>query len=172
MLLINFELILCKSKPYMKKITNSTINTALLITIQFLMLFTVQNSYSQTITERPIYKSCSLCPFLTIEKKDNGIVFFYQDSRYSSIISIESFALETLQDAILLMEKVLFVLNMPKTMKDENIIDEYKGVNISRLGVAQIVAYVGKEERFVINKNTTIKVITALKEYEKKINNE
>jgi hypothetical protein len=153
----------------MKKVKKLMANTKFLFIAQFLVFFISHNIYSQTITERPIYKSCTYCrpALLTIENSKYGIWFSYQDSRYSSIVEIQSFTLETLHEAIQLMEKVLFILNMPKTHKDEQIIDTYKGVEIKRYGFNQIEAYVGNKGSFVIGKNNTIKVIKALKEYEK-----
>jgi hypothetical protein len=90
---------------------------------------------AQTISKPPIYKGTES---LTVDFLSGEVVWFaYQNPEYKSIIDIVSFTLPNLDSAIVLMDKVLYILEMPQTGKDEHIYDDFLQTSLARYGFLQ-----------------------------------
>jgi hypothetical protein len=101
-----------------------------------ILLVVCSVSYSQTIKKAPIFKGSES---LTVDFLDaKGTVWFgYQNPDYKSIVDIVSFTVPNLDNAIALMDKVLYILEMPETGKDEHIYDNFLKTELVRYGFNQ-----------------------------------
>lgn len=97
--------------------------------------------FGQTISEKPIYVGEH---GVLIQKLGNtgAISFLYQDSDYQSIVVITSFWVGSKSKAIEMVDKALFILNMDKTDKDQNINYGLGNIQFNRYGFSQEVIYV------------------------------
>jgi hypothetical protein len=109
--------------------------TFLLTAITLISLY----SNAQKITPKPIYEG--LQSLRIVELGSGEIGFIYQNPEYSMIIDLISFTCKSKTDAIKLMDKVIFILEMGKTDKEQNIIDEFESISLVRYGISQKVVY-------------------------------
>ncbi len=98
-------------------------------------------SFAQTISAKPIYEGSQS---LRIQKLGNtgAISFLYQDSDYQYIVAITSFWVESKDKAIEIIDKALFILNMDKTDKDQDISDSLGNIQFIRYGFSQKAIYI------------------------------
>ena len=121
-------------------------------------------SISQTITPKAIYKDFSL----TVNEMDGGGIWFgYQNPDYTTIIDIVSFTTPSKLKAIALIEKAIFILSMEKTDKDQDIRDNFEGVELVRYGFAQKQVYLsdGKDRATSLNLKRLDVLKSALENY-------
>lgn len=136
----------------------------LMIIINLIMIFD-SNCHCQTITSKPIFSGGVKCPVYSIEKSDLGIGFFYQDSEYQYITAIESFYLPSIEKCIEFLNKIYFILEMPKTGKNQDINETFERISIIRYGFSQNVVYVGKDYKdFRMSKNLLQRIKKSLTE--------
>lgn len=110
----------------------------------FLTLITLISFYSnsQTIDSKPIYVGYQN---LKVNEMENGTIWFgFQNPDYTTIVDIVSFTCESKTKAIELVDKVIFILAMEKTDKEQHIRDVFLGVDLVRYGFAQKQVYLGK----------------------------
>jgi hypothetical protein len=99
---------------------------------------------AQTISKPSIYEGSER---LTVDFISGGVVWFgYQNPEYKSIIDIVSFTVPNLNNAIALMDKVLYILEMPKTGEDEHIYDKFLQTSLVRYGFLQDVVLVSEKD--------------------------
>lgn len=116
--------------------------------LTFFLLITF-SSFSQKITEKPIYKGTQS---LTIKEFETGaIAFLYQDDEYKYIVSITSFYVNSREQALELIEKAIFILEMAKTDKDQNIEDKIGALQIRRYGFDQKTIHIFNKEMKSLN---------------------
>jgi hypothetical protein len=131
----------------------------LLIVIQTITIISV---FSQTIKKPPIFEGSES---LTVDFIGKGsVIFMYQNPEYKSIIDIVSFTIPNLDNAIALMDKVLYILEMPKTGEDEHIYDKFLTAELARYGFRQDVIYVSEKGSSVRGKTFDEKEAKELKE--------
>ena len=108
-----------------------------------IQLFTIISVFSQTISKPPIFQGSER---LTVQfLGEEQIMFLYQNPEYTSIIDIVSFTVSNLDNAIALMDKVLYILEMPETGKDEHIYDNFLQTSLVRYGFLQKVVLVSEK---------------------------
>jgi hypothetical protein len=108
-----------------------------------IQLFTIISVFSQTISKPPIFRGSES---LTVELLPSETIWFgYQNPEYKSIIDIVSFTVPNLDNAIELMDKVLYILEMPKTGEDEHIYDNFLQTSLARYGFLQKVVLVSEK---------------------------
>jgi hypothetical protein len=109
-----------------------------------IQLFTIISVFSQTISKPPIFRGSES---LTVQFLSEEVVWFgYQNPEYKSIIDIISFSVPNLDNAIELMDKVLYILEMPETGKDEHIYDNFLQTSLARYGFLQKVVLVSQKD--------------------------
>jgi hypothetical protein len=109
-----------------------------------IQLFTIISVFSQTISKPPIFRGSES---LTVQFLSEEVVWFgYQNPEYKSIIDIISFSVPNLDNAIELMDKVLYILEMPETGKDEHIYDNFLQTSLARYGFLQKVVLVSEKD--------------------------
>lgn len=120
----------------------------LLIVIQVITLISV---YSQTIRKPPIFEGKGKQSLTVDFSGGTGpkVIFLYQNPEYETIIDIVSFSVPNLDNAITLMDKVLYILEMPETGEDEHIVDKLFTLALDRYGFKQGVVYVSEKSSSV-----------------------
>jgi hypothetical protein len=109
-----------------------------------IQLFTIISVFSQTISKPPIFRGSES---LTVQFLSEEVVWFgYQNPEYKSIVDIISFSVPNLDNAIELMDKVLYILEMPETGKDEHIYDNFLQTSLARYGFLQKVVLVSEKD--------------------------
>jgi hypothetical protein len=134
----------------------------------FLTLFTLLslNSIAQTISAKPIYEGSQS---LRINEMDTtgAISILYQDTDYKVITKITSFWVASKSKAIEMIDKALFILNMDKTDKDQNITDNIGNIQFKRYGFSQKAIYIsGKNNKsLMLESKELLKIKSALETY-------
>ena len=132
----------------------------------FLVLLTIINfnSIAQTISAKPIYKDG---PEIREMNESGGIIFLYQDSDYQTIVKTISFSVNSKAKAIDIIDKALFMLDMEKTEKDQDISDMIEKVQLKRYGFSQKTIYISSENKNAIglDKKRLLKIKNALETY-------
>ena len=136
------------------------------LTLSLLLLFISVATFSQTIDKKPIFKN----PYASleiVEMKGGSIVFLYQNPEYTTIVNIVSFRVNSKESALALMDKIIYLLEMEKTGKDEHIRDKFETIDLVRYSFSQKRVDVsnGKDRGLSFNKTITLKIKTALEEY-------
>lgn len=127
-----------------------------------IQLFTIISVFSQTISKPPIFQGSER---LTVQfLGEEQVMFLYQNPEYTSIIDIVSFTVSNLDNAIALMDKVLYILEMPETGKDEHINDTFLQTSLVRYGFLQKVVLVSEKNGPNRGKQFNKKEATELKE--------
>lgn len=133
--------------------------TKLLTTITVCLLCLVSNG--QTIDKSPIYNGSQR---LTVQELGRGgVLFLYQNPKYTQIVDIVSFSVKSKEDAINLMNECLRILLMPKTGKDNHIRHQAVGVSMVRYGFSQKVVHL--HEGLKLTERDCQKIIQALNSY-------
>jgi hypothetical protein len=126
-----------------------------------IQLFTIISVFSQTISKPPIFQGSER---LTVQfLGEEQIMFLYQNPEYTSIIDIVSFTVSNLDNAIALMDKVLYILEMPETGKDEHIYDNFLQTSLARYGFLQKVVLVSEKNSSIRGKSFNKKEAEELK---------
>jgi hypothetical protein len=124
---------------------------------------------AQTITKPPIFTA----KYKSLTVKNGGcntcIMFLFQHPDYNTFVDIVSFTVPSIDDAIALTDKMIEILEMPETGKEEHIHDNYKYVNIVRYGFQQKAIHVGSEKKRQFSKPEINKLRLALIEEKSKI---
>jgi hypothetical protein len=105
---------------------------------------------------------------LTIKEFDTGaIAFLYQDTDYSAIVAIESFYVDSKVKALELIEKAIYILNIEKTDKEQNIEDKFGSLKLVRYGFDQKSVHIfnRKLKGLNVNLKELEKIKKALQEY-------
>jgi hypothetical protein len=133
--------------------------TSLILVIKF---FIIVSAFSQTITKPPIFKAAYKS--LTVENGgcNTCIKFLYQHPDFNTIIDIVGFTLPNIDVAIGLTDRMLEILSMPTTGKEEHIYDDYSNVSIVRYGFQQKSVHVGSKEKRQFSKGEITKLRLAL----------
>ena len=132
-----------------------------------LLLFTLVsiNVFSQTISQKPIYEGSQR---VSITEFNTGAIgFSYQNPDYKTIIDIVGFYVNSKTKAIELIDKAIFILNMEKTDKDQNINDNIGNIGLIRYGFAQKTIYIQNKDRKAIQleMKELLKIKLALENY-------
>jgi len=133
-----------------------------LFLLSVIQLFTIISVFSQTISKPPIFQGTER---LTVQfVGEEKVIFLYQNPEYTSIIDIVSFSVPNLDNAIALMDKVLYILEMPETGEDEHIYDNFLQTSLARYGFLQKEVYVSEKGGSYRGKKFDKKEATKLKE--------
>ena len=124
------------------------------------------NSIAQTISSKPIYSGSQS---LDIQEMNTsgGILFLYQDPNYKAIVEITSFGVSSKSKAIEMIDKALFILDMEKTDKDQDISDNIGNVQFKRYGFSQKAIFISKEpdKALRLERKELLKIKQALEIY-------
>ena len=124
------------------------------------------NSIAQTISAKPIYEGSQS---LVIQEMNTsgGILFLYQDPNYKAIVEITSFGVSSKSKAIELIEKGLYILDMDKTDKDQDISDRIGKIQFKRYGFSQKAMFISEEpnKALRLERKELLKIKNALETY-------
>lgn len=124
------------------------------------------NSIAQTISAKPIYEGSQSLDIQEMNKSGR-ILFLYQDPNYKAIVSITSFGVSSKSRAIEIIDKALFILDMEKTDKDQDISDKIGNVQFKRYGFSQKAIFISEEpdKALRLERKELLKIKNALETY-------
>jgi len=127
-----------------------------IILLAVIQLITTISVFSQTVSKPAIYTQADQrfsIEYLEVGGDIGTLIYWgYQDPKYSTIVKLISFSQPNIVASIKLVDKIIFMLGMEETSKDQDINDTFttavssEELSLNRFGFDQKVIYILHKE--------------------------
>ncbi len=134
----------------------------LLLPLMAVLALNLSSAQEIIKTEAPIYDSNGI----TIENfsSKGELILLFRNAEYEYLIDYESVVFDNYDGLVLFINKIIEMLELPKTNKDEDLMVEINEVSLVRYGFAQGAVYMYSEDGYKpVFKSQARKMLESLK---------